>query len=103
MVIRAAGDTMTIKYSDGKSFEATLLSRTENTILLAVGGAEDVMELSNINGSWVSADRRPASIRFAWQRRVDKPVITETEGGCSRELAARLIQLSLTRRSERQN
>jgi hypothetical protein len=103
MVIRAAGDTMTIKYQDGKAFEATLLSRTETTLHLAVGGGDDVMELSNIEGTWVPAVSDPALIRFARQWPADKPVITETERSCSRKLAARLIHLALIQRNERQN
>lgn len=82
---------MKIKYSDGIAVEAVLLSRTDNTMRLAVQGAEDVIEVSNINGVWVSAECEPVSIEFAWQRRDHKPVISEAECCCSRELAARLI------------
>ena len=103
MVIRAAGETMTIKYSDGKAFEAMLLSRTETTILLAVDGAEDVLALSHVNGSWLPADCKSLSTRFAQQQPADKPVIMKTERCCSRELAARLLRLSLIGRKEKQN
>ena len=82
---------MTIKYSEGIAFEAVLLSRTENTMRLAVQGADDVVEISNINGVWVSADCEPVSVEFAWQRRDRKPTVTEAECCCSRELAAKLI------------
>lgn len=83
---------MTIKYSDGRSVEAVLLSRTEHTIRVAIGGADDVMELSNVNGTWVSADCEPVRIAFAWQRHDRKPTISETDCCCSLELAARLIR-----------
>jgi len=86
-----ASKTMTIKYSDGKSFEAVLLLRTENTIRLAVEGADDVMELTDINGTWVSDDCEPVFIEFAWQRHAYKPAVDEADCCCSRELAARLI------------
>jgi hypothetical protein len=82
---------MTITYSDGIAVEAVLLSRTENIMRLAVKGADDVIEVSNINGTWVSADCEPVSIEFAWQRRDRKPMISEAECCCSRELAAKLI------------
>ena len=91
---------MIVTYLDGKSFEAVLLTRTENTIRLAVVGADDVMELSNINGTWVSEDCEPVLIEFAWQRHARKPTITEAECCCSRELAARLIHLLFTNSGE---
>ena len=93
---------MAIKYSEGETFEATLLWHTETTVFLAVAGQDDVMELSNINGIW-AADRVPVSIMSTWQRRDDKPVKTELESCCSQKLAAHLIRLSLTRRGEKQN
>jgi hypothetical protein len=82
---------MTITYSDGMAVEAVLLSRTESKMRLAVQGADDVIEVSNINGTWVSADCEPVSIEFAWQRRDRKPTISEVECCCSHELAAKLI------------
>jgi hypothetical protein len=91
---------MTIKYSNGKAFEAVLLSRTDDNMRLAVQGADDVMEFSNINGTWVSADCEPVTIEFAWQRRAHKPTVTEAECSCSHELAARLIHLLHTDSSE---
>jgi hypothetical protein len=84
---------MTIKYSDGKSVEAVLLSRTENTIRVAVEGAEDVTELSNVRGIWVSDECEPVSIQFAWRRNERKTALSEDDFCCSHELAARLIQL----------
>jgi hypothetical protein len=73
---------MTITYSDGIAVEAVLLSRTESKMRLAVQGADDVIEVSNINGTWVAADCEPVSIQ---------PTISEAECCCSRELAAKLI------------
>jgi hypothetical protein len=93
---------MAIKHSEGKAFQATLLSRTETTVFVAVDGEDDVIEFSNINAIW-AADREPVSIISTWQRREDKPVTTEPERCCSHKLAARLIHLSLTRRRERPN
>jgi hypothetical protein len=87
---------MTIKYLDGRAFEAVLLSRTETMIRLALEGADDVTELRNVNGTWVSEDREPVLIEFAWQRNARKPTIAEAECCCSRELASRLIRLLST-------
>ncbi len=87
---------MIITYSDGIAVEAVLLSRTENTMRLAVQGADDVVEVSNINGIWVSEDCEPISIEFAWQRRDRKPSVSEAECCCSRELAAKLIHSLFT-------
>jgi hypothetical protein len=87
---------MTIRYSDGRVGEALLLSRGEDTIRLQVKGADDVVEFSNIRGTWVSADCEPVSIEFAWQRDDREPLVSETDCVCSAELADRLLQLLFT-------
>jgi hypothetical protein len=84
---------MIINYSDGNSVEAVLLSRTEQTMRVAVEGAEDAMELSNIRGTWVSDECEPVSVQFAWQRNERKPALSGDDFCCSHELAARLIHL----------
>ena len=87
---------MTIRYLDGKEVEAVLLSRTDDTIRVAIQGADDVKEFRGMNEIWVSEDCEPARIEFAWQRKGHKPTISEAECCCSRELAARLIHLLFT-------
>ena len=87
---------MKINYSDGRAVEAVLLTRTESTLLVAAQGADDVMEISNINGTWVSADCEPVAIEFAWQQLDRKPKIFEADCLCAPELAARLIRLLFT-------
>ena len=84
---------MIINYSDGRAVEAVLLTRTEDTLVVAAQGADDVMEISNINETWVSADCEPVAIEFAWQRIDRRPKISEADCQCSPELAARLIRL----------
>lgn len=91
---------MTINYSDGRAVEAVLLTRTETTMRVAMQGTDDVSELSNVNGAWVSADCEPVTIEFAWQRRDRKPTISEADCYCSHELAARLIRLLSTNSSQ---
>jgi hypothetical protein len=103
MVIRAAGKTMAIKYSEGKAFEATLLLHMETTVLLAVHGEDEVMELSNSNGIWAAADCERVPTISTWEQSEDELIATESESSCSLELAARLIHMSLTRRRKRQN
>lgn len=97
---RAERESMTIKYSDGIAVEAVLLSRTENSMRLAVQGADDVVEISHIEGTWVTSECEPVTIEFAWQRRNHKPTITEAECCCSRELAAKLIHSLFVSSSE---
>ena len=84
---------MKINYSDGTSVEAVLLSRRENTMRVAVEGAEDITELSNIRGTWVSDECEPVSIQFAWQRNENKLAPSVDDFFCSHELAAKLIHL----------
>jgi hypothetical protein len=93
-------ELMTINYLDGRSVEAVLLSRTEQTLRVAVQGAEDVIELANIRGTWVSDECEPVSIRFAWQRNGQKPCVSEDDFCCSHELAAKLTQALFTGANE---
>jgi hypothetical protein len=81
---------MTIKYADGREVGAVLLCRTDDTLRLAV---EDVVEFSNVNGTWISADCEPVSVVYAWERLNRMPTISEAECSCSHELAARLLHL----------
>ena len=87
---------MTINYPDGRAVEAVLLARTGCGLLVAAQGADDVMEISNINGTWVTADCEPVAIEFAWQQLDRKPKVSEADCHCSPELAARLIRLLFT-------
>jgi hypothetical protein len=84
--------TMTITYSNGRSVEAVLLARSETTIRVALEDTENVMEFSDIDGTWRSADCEPVLIEFAWQKLDRKPAIAEADCCCSSELAASLIQ-----------
>jgi hypothetical protein len=101
MVSESGGQNMTtINYSDGRAVEVVLLARTESTLLVAAQGADDVMEISDINGAWVSADCEPVTIEFSWPQLDRKPKISETDCYCSHELAARLIGLLFADGSE---
>jgi hypothetical protein len=87
---------MTITYAKGNAVEAVLLTRTGDMIRAIIQGAEDVTELRNVNGTWVSDDCEPVRIAFAWEKRDQRPPVTEADCYCSRELADRLISLLYT-------
>lgn len=86
---------MIIRYTDGRSVEGVLLARDENRIRVALKDCDDVSEFVIVSGVWVSEDCEPVRVEFAWQtaKHVD---VSEADCLCSRELAARLIQLLLS-------
>jgi hypothetical protein len=47
---------MILTYADGSRTEAILLARSENKIRVALPGSDDPVELTDIHGTWVSAD-----------------------------------------------
>lgn len=100
IVIKAETEQMTIRCFDGIALEAVLLARTEDTMRLAVQGADDVMEVRNINGVWVSSDCEPVSIEFTRQPPDRKAEISEAECCCSRELASKLMHSLYTGRTK---
>ena len=84
---------MTIKYANGTKMEAVIVTRRENTIRVAVKGGDDLVEFTDVNGTWVSEDCEPVQIEFAWQRR-ERPIeYSEADFVCPQELAARLIHM----------
>jgi hypothetical protein len=84
---------MTLTYADGRRTDAILLARSENKLRVAIPGCDDPMELTDVNGTWVSEDCEPVRVEFAWQRKTREQAVTEAECLCSHELAARLIHL----------
>ncbi len=84
---------MTIRYSNGYQYEAILLSRTDERMRVAVEGSDDVVELTQIHGAWVSDDCEPVQVEFAWTRQQATQEISEEDCVCSHDLAARLIHL----------
>ena len=84
---------MTIRYANGRTLEAVLLSRTDNTLRVAAKGTEDVQVFSDINGTWVSEDCEPVRIDFEWQRHSRDEAIAEADCICPKDLAARLMYL----------
>src|SRR5262245_18880338 len=85
-------DTMTVRYIDGTTREAVLLSRTEDKIRLALKDREDIVELTRINGTWVTDDCEPVQVSFAWEGGASAPVMEE-DCICSPEMAPRLLRM----------
>jgi hypothetical protein len=84
---------MTIRYADGRTHEAVLLSRTDNTLRVAAKDTDDVQVFTDIHGTWVSEDCEPVRIDFEWQRHSREEAVDEADCVCPTELAARLMYL----------
>lgn len=84
---------MTIRYADGRTREAVLLSRTDNTLRVATKNTDDVELFTDINGTWVSEDCEAVRIDFEWERHSRDQIIAEADCICPAELASRLIHL----------
>ena len=84
---------MTIRYTNGYTFEGTLLSRTEQSLRLMTQGSEDVLEFTSTNGVWVAEDSEPVQVEFAYAPKSEAPQPKEEDCICSHELAAELIHL----------
>jgi len=83
---------MKIQYNNGLTLEAVLLSRAEGTMRVVAKGSDDVIELNEIAGTWVTDDCEPVQVEFAWTRH-PAATVTEEDCICSHELAAHLIHL----------
>ncbi len=83
---------MTIRYRDGLTKESVLLSRSKDALRVAIEGCEDVTELHQINGVWVTDECEPVQVSFAWDRD-PAPEVNEAECICAPDVAARLIHL----------
>lgn len=84
---------MVLIYADGAKTEAFLLSRTENKIRVAIPGSDDPLELTDLNGIWVTEDCEAVRVEFAWQGKTNEEIVTEADCICSHDLAARLVHL----------
>ena len=86
---------MTITYANGQTVEAALVARIENRIRVAFQGGDDVVEFTDVNGTWVSEECEPVQIEFHWSRRTRPVNYTEDDFVCSHDLASKLIHLLL--------
>jgi hypothetical protein len=87
---------MVIRYANGESIEAVLLSRTGNTLQAAARGSEDLVELRQVNGNWITDDCEPVQVTFEWQRQAKVEEVSLEDCLCSPELASHLINLLYT-------
>lgn len=93
---------MTIRYNNGRELEAVLLSKTEDSMRIALQGYEDVLTLKQINGTWITDECEPVQVEFAWRRHSLLDEISEDECICSPDLAARLLRLLFAGENEPQ-
>jgi len=90
---------MTIRYQNGQTDEAIILSRTDTAMRVILRNSDDVLELQFLSGAWVTDDCEPITVEFGSRRTPGAP-ITEKDCICSVDLAAYLIHLLLTDSSE---
>lgn len=83
---------MTIAYTTGDVTEAALLSRTDDSLRVAIPGRDDAAEFHRVNGVWVSEDLDPVQLEFAWSRCAEPPVPAIENCICPPELAAELVR-----------
>jgi hypothetical protein len=83
---------MTITYWNGQTIKAALVARTDNRMRVALEGADDVTEFTQINGTWVSEDCEAVRIEFGFGARAAHEY-QEEDFVCSKDLAAHLIHL----------
>ena len=86
---------MTLRYANGLEIDAVLLSRTDGKMRVALQGSDDVVELREVSGRWVSDECEPVQVSFAYQKPAPAPV-SEEDCICSPELAAKLIRLLMS-------
>src|SRR5688572_12469650 len=82
---------MTLRYPNGQTLEAVLLSRTEQTLRVALRGSDDIVELNQVNGRWVSDECDAVQVSFGSQRPAE--TISEEDFICAPDLAAKLIRM----------
>ncbi len=85
---------MTITFADGRTVKGIVLSQVEDSMRVALEGADDILEFTKKSGTWVSEDCEPVRVASSLDRRhSDPPAVADCI--CSKELAAQLINLLL--------
>ena len=69
---------------------------------IALKGSEDVLEVKNINGTWITEECEPVQVDFAWSGTSLLDEISEDDCICSPELAAKLLHLLFSGEEEPQ-
>jgi hypothetical protein len=84
---------MTLRYNSGLTFDAVLLSREETRMRVCLKGSDDVLELNQIAGTWVTDDCEPVQVEYSWSGQYPGEPLQEEHFTCSHDLAAHLIHL----------
>jgi hypothetical protein len=84
---------MTIRYANGKTIQGIVLSQYRGSIRVAVEGCEDVVGFTAGNGTWLSEDRTPVRLEFAWERQLISAPVSEADCICPKELASLIVEL----------
>ena len=86
---------MKIRYSDGRSIEAVVLSQQGPFIRSAIQGCDDAVEFTAVNGMFFSEEGEPVLMEFAWERHASPNLPSPVDCICPKELALALIQSPL--------
>jgi hypothetical protein len=84
---------MIIRYADGRSSEAVILSRTIITMRVVLQGADDATDLMYVKGGWYTEELEPVQVQFAWQSPPHAAAATVSDYFCSAESASKLVAL----------
>ena len=87
---------MLIRYEDGRNSEAVLISRTTGTMRVVLQGGADAIDLTDVNGVWLSENCEPVQVEFAWESRPHTAAPSVSDCVCSAELASTLVDLLAT-------
>jgi hypothetical protein len=82
---------VTITYSNGTRVRAMLLTRTSDTLRVAVEGQSDATEFYCADSAWVSENFEAVTIEFEWEQQRPKPVPSVDDCICSPDLAEQLM------------
>jgi len=83
---------MKIRYQNGTAIEGLTLFRTDEKMRIAVKGGEDVMELTNIHGTWVSDECEPVIMETGTPNKLAAD-FSDENFICPQELAQHLVSL----------
>lgn len=84
--------SMRISYQNGAVLEGIMLYRTEESMRVAVKGRDDVMDVRNVHGTWVSDECEPVTMEIGASYQTGMEY-SDDEFICPRSLADQLISL----------
>jgi hypothetical protein len=83
---------MTLRFQSGLVKNALLLARGEDVIRVALEHQEDAIEISRLNGVWVTQECEPVELGYTEQRR-EASTPDDSDYICPPEVAAELLHL----------